>query len=60
MVPTVDDFRKPAGVDPQAVGHVRRHLQTDAKTPLHNFTIVNATDAADSAKLPTANQAEGP
>jgi hypothetical protein len=60
LVPTVEDFRKPAGIDPQAVGHARWHLQTDAKTPLHNFTIVNATDAADSAKLPTANQAEGP
>jgi hypothetical protein len=34
--------------------------KTDAKTPLHNFTIVNATDAGNSAKLLTANQAEGP
>jgi hypothetical protein len=37
----------------RAFGRARRHLQTDAKTPLHNLTIVNAIEAANGAKLPT-------
>jgi hypothetical protein len=55
-----EGFSQARGIGSQAVGHARWHLQTDAKTPLHNFTIVNATDAGNSAKLLTANQAEGP
>jgi phospholipid transport system substrate-binding protein len=55
----VEDFRKPAGRDPQAVSDARRHLQTDAKRALHNLTTVNATEAANGAKLPTTNQTEG-
>ena len=37
----------------------RGHLQTDAKTFWLNFANVNATNAADDAKLPTTNQTEG-
>src|SRR5215469_8603100 len=52
-------FESPATATRQAFGRARRHLQTGAKTPLHNLTIVNATGAADGAKLPTINQTEG-
>jgi phospholipid transport system substrate-binding protein len=41
------------------VGHATRHLQTGAKTVLHNLTIVNATNPADGAKLATTNRTEG-
>jgi len=44
---------------PRAVSHARRHPQADAKMLLHNFIIVNATDAADRVKLPTTDQTEG-
>ena len=57
MVPTVEDFRKPTGSDREAVrGGTCKQMQ---KALLHNFAIVNATDAADAAKLPTTNPTEG-
>jgi hypothetical protein len=48
LVPTVDDFRKPTGSGPR--GGTRK---TDAKTAMHNFVILNATDAVGHAKLST-------
>src|SRR5262249_10813190 len=58
LLPIVEDFRKPRG-DPQAGGHARRHLQTNAKTLCTISQSITRPAPRTAPSYPPRNQKEG-